>query len=299
MNAVPTEAVAAPVLRTVVARLGLRPPIPLTADGLQHVFRAWCRSTGYDNVGLALRAAAGNEGAVPGFPAQQYFENWLAHGMSNLCFANSEALRALLRHLGFAAERCRGSMGSSVSVLGAYKHGSVVVNIDSETYLVDPTFLAEHPLRLVAGQRTSAGVRPLRIWSDTDGTIRWQIPQGRFNAVFTVEEVGCNFQTFHEEHEKTKQGLAYGRLYKYKLFVRRNVDGGTRTYDNGAIITKSRGEFSIKKVLPGELLEILSRYFGLSSAIVRRIPAYYFDGPSEREGPSHFPISTPSNSAEA
>jgi arylamine N-acetyltransferase len=272
-----TEHVPVELLDAALGRMGITRPVPLILSGLDTVFEAWCRSTGYDNVGLAIRTGAGGDGPVLGFPAQDYFERLIAHGMSNLCFGNSEALRALLASLGFTVERARGSMGSSETVLGAYKHGTLVVTIDGQQYIVDPTFLAERALLWKPGSRTSAGSGPLRIWTDVDGSIRWQIPQGRFNAVFKIEEVGCSLTTFLEEHEKTQQGLAHGRLYKHKLFVRRNIGGGTLTYDSGSIITKADGRFSVRKVVTTESPAILVNEFGLSADIVRQIPSTYYD----------------------
>src|SRR5262245_7422872 len=99
------ETVQCEILDAALARLGFKGHVPRTVDGLQRVFQAWCRGTGYDNLGLALRTAEGGRGPVPGFPAEDYLIRWLTHGMSNLCFGNSEALRALLRHIGFEAER--------------------------------------------------------------------------------------------------------------------------------------------------------------------------------------------------
>jgi hypothetical protein len=140
-------------------------------------------------------------------------------------------------------------------------------------------------LLLNPGQRTSAGAGPLRIWSDVDGTIRWQIPQGRFHAAFKIEEIGCSFETFREEHERTQEGLAHGRLYKHRLFVRRNVDGGTRTYDNGSIITKAAGQFVVRKVVPEEMPLILTEEFGLSAEIVQKIPVGYYEQAGSRPVP--------------
>jgi N-hydroxyarylamine O-acetyltransferase len=277
MNCSGEELVPDRLLRAVLERLGVATPVSLTVDGLDNVFKAWCRVTGYDNVGLAVRAGAGGTGPVLGFPAHDYFDRLLAHGMSNLCFGNSEALRAVLDALGFTVARVRGSMGSSEAVLGAYKHGSLLVTIDGQRYVVDPTFMAEKALLWQPGVRTTAGSGALRIWTDIDGAIRWQIPQGRFNAVFKIEEIDCSFEVFREEHQKTQQGLAHGRLYKHKLFVRRNVAGGTRTYDNGAIITKADGQFLIRKISGEELIRAFVEDFGLSAEVVASMPTSYYE----------------------
>jgi hypothetical protein len=266
------------VLHAAIAKLGLGVTVPHTLEGLQGVFVAWCRGTGSDSVGLALRSVPEFFIAMTGFPAENYFKRWLAFGLSDLCLANAEALLALLRYYGFAAERVLGSMGSNA------RHGSVVVRIDGENYLVDPTFLAEQPLLLRQGEPTSAGAGPLRIWAGGDGTVKWQMPQGRFNATFKIEETGCDFQAFLEFEDEVVPGVVHprgrmyklARMYKDRLFIRRNVDGGIRTYDNGTIVVKAGRQLTVSKVCREEFPERLTKEFGIAAEAVRMIPASYF-----------------------
>jgi len=256
----------------VLARLGIERPIPVTLDALRRLFRAWCRCTGWDTVALALRSIELRAGPVTGFPAPNYFRRWLAYGISDVCFANSEALLALLRAVGFATERVLGTGGSNSS------HGSVLVRIDDRRYLVDPTFLAEEPLPLLPSERSTAGAGPLKVWADTDGTIRWQPPQCRFHAVFRIEECDCSFASFRAQHQLVEAGddeHALARLYHDKLFVRRNVDGGVRTYDNGLIISKSERRSNIAKAI-GDQRHLLTTEFGIATELVAQIPPRFF-----------------------
>ena len=256
----------------VLARLGVEKPIPVTIEGLGRLFSAWCRCTGWDTVALSLRSIELSAGSATGFPAPSYFRRWLAYGISDVCFANSEALLVLLRTLGFAAGRVLGTGGSNSF------HGSVLVRIDDRRYLVDPTFLAEEPLPLLPSERSSAGAGPLKVWADTDGTIRWQPPQCRFHAVFRIEEFDCSFATFHDHHQLVEAGddeHPLARLYHDKLFIRRNIDGGIQTYDNGIIVRKSERRSSIAKAA-GNQRHLLTAEFGIAADLVAQIPPRFF-----------------------
>jgi N-hydroxyarylamine O-acetyltransferase len=273
-------AVSEAVLEAAIVRLDLAWPVPHTLEGLQGVYRAWCRGIGCDSVGLALRSVPSSLDDTVGFPAENYFRRWLAFGVGDLCFANAEALVTLLRHLKYRAVRVIGSMGPNA------RHGSVVVTLDGESYLVDPTFLAEQPLLLRNGERTTAGEGPLRIWANGDGTVKWPLPQGRIEVVFKIEEVGCDFRTFQEHEEEVLPGAVHprsrmsrlARMYKDRLFIRRNVDGGTRTYDNGKVVVKTGRHLQVRKVHREEFARLLTSEFGIAAEIVRRIPVSYLPG---------------------
>jgi len=268
-----TAALSASLAAEVKQRLGLTSTLPLTLTGLQTAFSAWCRGTGYDNIALLIYLAEGGLGPVPGFPAKAYFRSWLDGSISNLCWANAEALRALLQHFGFAVQRAFGSMGA---VLATGKHGTAIATLENEKFLVDPTFLAEQPLRLAGGHRTAAGDGPLRIWGDYDGTIHWQLPHGRFIGTFTIQQTCCTFETFRTGHDQTRAGLAHGRMYKDKLFIRRNMNGGTLAYNNGVLVTKAGQDCHAKKISPNEVPMLLVTQFGIAPHVVERIPRHSF-----------------------
>lgn len=263
MNDVPE-----PLLAAVLEKLSLPETIHPTYEGLQQLFVSWCRNTGSDTVGIALRSSA--DPSLIGFPAKQFFQRWIEYGISDLCFANSEALLALLKHFGFEAKRAFGSTGSRST------HGSLIVLLDGNSYLVDPTFLAEEPLLLAEGRRTTAGAGPLRIWADTDGTVKWQMPQSRFQALFRIENDDCPFEVFQAGDLSFDNTHPLRRLLKDKIFVRRNIDGTVLTYDNGAVIKKTAGEVEIRKIDADQTRAMLVDVFNISPKAVAMIPGGFF-----------------------
>ena len=86
----------------------------------------------------------------------EFFEQWLAHGTGGTCFAVSGGIHALLRAIGFDANRISGSM-----ILEGLEqdgnHASALVSLEGIDYLVDPQLASFVALPLLFGQSTSAG----------------------------------------------------------------------------------------------------------------------------------------------
>lgn len=257
----------------VASRMGLPARVPLTPDGLAIVYRAWCRHVGYDNISLLTYLHGGSRGDVPGMPAADYFRLWLEQGIANFCWANSEALGALLSTLGFRTTRVIGTMGTGRNLpITAMPHGSLAAHVGGRTFIVDATFLCEEPLAIIAGTQTTAGAGSLQVWSDPDGQIRWQLPQSRFSGSFRIEDADVSYDRFMQEHRRTVDGLANGRLYRDKLYLRRNTGEGTVTYDHGHIIRRTADSFAIERVQKGAARDALRAVFGLCDAALRALP---------------------------
>ncbi|WP_349368707.1 arylamine N-acetyltransferase [Salinarimonas sp.] len=257
----------------VAAKLGMPTEMPLTKDGLTSIYRAWCRNVGYDNISLLKYLDSGSRGDVPGMPGPMYFRLWLDQGVANFCWANCEALGALLSTYGFRTSRVIGTMGTGRNLLiTAMPHGSLAAYVGEEKYIVDATFLCEEPLAIVPGEQTTAGAGSLQVWSDPDGQIRWQLPQSRFSGSFRIEDEDVRYERFEEEHRRTVDGLANGRLYRDKLYLRRNTGDGTVTYDHGHIIRRTADSFTIERVPKGAARDALKTFFGLGDAAVNDIP---------------------------
>lgn len=260
-------------LDAIAEKLGIPSEVPHTAEGLSTIYKAWSRNVGYDNVSLLKYLDNGSQGMVPGIPSEVYFDLWLEHDIANFCWANAQALSDVLNAYGFRTARAMGTMGTGRNLpIFAIPHGSLLAWVNDDKYLVDATFLCEEALALVPGEQTTAGTGSLQVWSDADGLIRWQLPQSRFSGSFRLEDEDVSYDRFIEEHKLTIDGLANGRLYRDKLYMRRNVDGGTVTYDQGHIVRRSADSFAIDKVPKGEAHDLLQSVFGLSEAVIAEIP---------------------------
>ena len=266
------------VFERVKLKLGITIPVKVDLEGLTLVYDAWSKGVGYDNINLIKFLEGDSKGTVPVLPVEDFFESWLDHELANFCWANSEALRALLEAFGFQTSRVIGSMKTWRKLPGNFvlPHGSLMVFIDTQQYLVDATFLIEEPLPINEGIDTCAGNGSLKLWSYSDGKIRWQLPQGRFDAAFQIERLDVSYDEFFEEHKRTVDGLHNGRLYQDKLYFRRNLGGGTITFDQGHIIRRSGEHFSIEKVDRTNPIEKLKTVFDLSDAALKGLPPKSF-----------------------
>src|SRR5262249_35478758 len=155
-----------------LARLGLsrRPAVSLAA--LADLYDRWCRGVPFDNIRKLIHVRAGDPRPLPGDEPNEFFEAWLRHGTGATCWAGNGALCGLLVALGYDARRAVATMMVAAGI--PPNHGSVVVHLDGERYVVDASMLFVDPLPMRAGARVAH-----RAWCveafDVDGhfTIRW------------------------------------------------------------------------------------------------------------------------------
>ena len=134
-----------PALREqVLDRLGLPGPPRTDLEGLAALYGAWCARVPFDNVRKMIALRSRPDGPLPGLGAQDFFEQWMAHGAGGTCWPTSNALFELARALGFEARRVAGSMRD----LGVVNHASVKVRADGREWLVDSSQLTNVPLPL-------------------------------------------------------------------------------------------------------------------------------------------------------
>ena len=151
----PTDAQLDPDRRdAALDRLGFsaRPPIDL--DGLTAVYGAWCSRVPFDNLRKLIALHGGEPGPLPGLGADDFFDAWLAHGTGGTCWPSANALHALLDSIGFTSRRVTASMFD----MGEPSHGTTIVTLDGDEYLVDSSMLTRRPLPLdPAGPTTTPG----------------------------------------------------------------------------------------------------------------------------------------------
>src|SRR6476620_7105682 len=84
------------LLSRVISRLELPNTLAIDLAGLTTVYAAWCRSVPFDNVRKMIAIRSGDNAAMPGLDAADFFENWLANGSGGTCWPSSNALFTLL-----------------------------------------------------------------------------------------------------------------------------------------------------------------------------------------------------------
>ena len=136
----------APLRDSVLERLGFSTPPAADLAGLRAVYARWCQRVPFDNLRKMIALRAPDVRPMPGLPASDFFDAWLAAGCGGTCWPTSNALWALLVDLGFEARRAAGSMRD----IGLVSHGTVIVTIDGTDWLVDSSILTLEPGDVIA-----------------------------------------------------------------------------------------------------------------------------------------------------
>jgi N-hydroxyarylamine O-acetyltransferase len=268
----PTVAAPLPpaLVDRVLARLAIERPRASLA-GLSALYGAWCRRVPFDNIRKLIHVRAGDAGRLPGDESRDFFEAWLRFGTGGTCWAGNGALRDLLAALGFDA-RC-GVATMEVRPGIPPNHGTVVVHLDGERWLVDASILFGEPLRL--DERAPTGVahpawgvqcRPDRgTW-----TVRWRpmhMPEG---LDCHLNELDVPRTRFHELHEGTRAWSGFN----YELSARINRDDRVIGAGFGKLaVLDADGRATTRAASQAERVALLRDDFRIADEIVSRLPA--------------------------
>ena len=152
----PEPALAPALVERILARLGLRQRPTLDLEGLNQLYAAFCGKIAFDNVQKRIWFAGPQRTPLPGGDPNEFFNNFLRHGTGGTCWPLNGAMYALARALGFHARRIVGSVIVEGYPQGA-NHGSVLVDLEGISYLVDAWMASFKVLPLVPGKPASTG----------------------------------------------------------------------------------------------------------------------------------------------
>jgi N-hydroxyarylamine O-acetyltransferase len=253
--------------KRVLERLGLRGTPPLTHEGLDALYAAWCASVPWDNVRKRIAVAAGRR-PLAGSAATDFFEAFLRHGTGGTCWPSSGALHALLASLGFDARRLAGTMDPT-RWPGEMNHASVIVTVDGDELLVDSSMLLGRslPLRRDSPTEMLDALHPARaVPRDGLWTIRWRV-QGRdreIDCVLTHDDMSED--EYAERYEASRVGG-----FSYFVTVVRNTPRGVLTL-NGNKRTFRDLTGRLEEGYVADRDRVLIDEAGLSEEIVRALP---------------------------
>jgi arylamine N-acetyltransferase len=140
----------------VLERIALRQKPALDLTGLNQLYAAFCGNISFDNVQKRIWFAGPQTSPLPGSDPNEFFNNFLRHGTGGTCWPINGALYGLVHALGFQARRIVGSVIVEGYPRGA-NHGSVLVDLDGISYLVDAWMASFKALPLIPGSATSTG----------------------------------------------------------------------------------------------------------------------------------------------
>jgi N-hydroxyarylamine O-acetyltransferase len=255
-------------LQRVLERLGFAAPPPPTLEGLNDLYRAWCRAVPFDNVRKRISLASGDEGPLPGGRAEDFLESWLRHGTGGTCWPSSNGLFALLDACGFDARRVSGSMQDT----GEPNHGSVLVRIDGVDHLADSSMLTDAVFALRRGEplRIDDPLHPISVEpAGATWVITWAFPFGDGVLPCRLLDDPVDHAFYLERYELSRRISPFNE----HLYARRNFAGELLSYLGSSRFRKRASGVHRDDLERDSLAASLVSDLGLSTEIVAGLRA--------------------------
>lgn len=259
------------LVERVLDRLGFATAPPPERGSLATLYGAWCQKFPFDNVHKLIYLRAGSSGPLPGDDPSNVLEGWLEHGTGSTCWGASSALQALLRSLGFRAHAVLATLVVRPDL--PPNHGTTLVDLDGEKFLVDTSLLHGEPLPLREDQPTAivhpAWALPARF--EKGHFWLWARPFTRPAGIdCRLDVIGATRKQVCERHEATR---AWGP-FNFELSVRTNRgDRVIGTTWGKRIEVDAEGRLHERDFEEGERAAWLVEEVGFSEEIVARLPA--------------------------
>ena len=252
----------------VLEKLGVERPAP-DLDGLRTVYAAWCGAVAFDNVLKLIHLAEARSGPLPGSTAESFFEAWLEHGTGGTCWSGNGALHDLLEALGFDVARAIATMLSSPDAREP-NHGSVIVTVEGERWIVDASILSGSPIRIPdAGAPADEGPLPRFAWLDTRPAVVWRTVSAPEGFPCRIERVGADASEWDERHQRTSGWSPFN----YQLTARVVRGGSSVGVARGERYTVDPdGSVSTRELDAHARVRFLVEELGISEEIVFRVP---------------------------
>jgi N-hydroxyarylamine O-acetyltransferase len=265
------DPVISPDLRErILLRLGLLKQPEPTLFGLRQFYAAWCDHVPFDNVRKLIHVRSQNPGPLPSFTPEDFFNGFLKFGTGGTCWAGSGALHALLRSMGFDAERGIATMMAAPNLRP--NHGTVLVRLDGAKYLVDSAMLFVEPLLLDENNTTAVehpawGVQCSR--KDSRWHISWRPLHKTDGFECRLERFGATWAEFQALHDATRGWSPFN----FEVSARRNCKGAVVGVGFGqAVKLRNDGGVDRAPAAYKERCRILIEDLGLSEEIVVCLP---------------------------
>jgi len=263
---------SAALVRRILDKLELEVPAP-DLPGLRAIYYAWCRNVPFDNALKLIDVQGRAPGPLAGSKPEAFFENWLQFGSGGTCWSGNGGLYALLKALGFAASRGVGTMLVAPDL--PPNHGTVVVDIADDRFLVDASILHSEPLLLEEANRVGTGART-RAWD-----VRLHCEDGQFRVNWLplhmaggldcrLDYTDATLEDFEQRYEATRDWSPFN----YELHVR--VIRGDRVLgiaQGKRVEINSAGKFQTTPLHAADRVDVLVEELGIHPDLARRIPA--------------------------
>jgi N-hydroxyarylamine O-acetyltransferase len=270
MTTARTDVLPEVLVDQVLTKLGLSGRPELTLDGLSALFAAWSRGVPFDNVRKLIHIRQQNPGPFPGDDSVEFFESWLRHGTGGTCWGTNGSLLRLVLSLGFSAVRGEATMLAAPNA--PPNHGTVVVDLDGDRYLIDGTLLQVEPLRLEEDAVTRAGNDHWGVtcaMHDRKWMIRWRPAHAPDGMDCRIERLDVGADIFRDRHEATRPWSPFN----YQVYARSVRGDSMLSLSYGERVEQTGNGQMLRSPLDHEgRMRMLVDEFGMSEEIVAQLP---------------------------
>lgn len=259
------------LVERVLTRLGFaRAPTPDYA-GLAELYLAWCERVPFDNVRKRLALVRGDASPLPGIEADDFFESWLAHGTGGTCWPAAGALHALTAHLGFRAQRVVATMVRSP--LARPTHGSVAIELEGQSYLLDVAMLSRAPILMEEGTAPvvdhPAGELKRERLTDGRFVVHWLPLHETQTMPCRIESVGASARDYAEAYERSRTWSPFN----YAISARTTRDDHVLGLGFGKrVVLDRRGIHTSEPLTPEQRTRVLVDELGIAEELAVQLP---------------------------
>lgn len=256
----------------VLAKLSLKQPIKPDLEHLRLVYAAWSSNVPFDNSHKLIELYQEKDSLT--LDTEIFFERWLEHNSGGTCWPTCYALYCLLVYLGFTARFVIGSMLISDYPIGA-NHGTIIVDIGEQEYLVDSSMLAFEPLRIdnTEPTRTKPSIHQI-FASPKDGffEVEWNTPRRKNHRIIFRSEpeyVNVNKSFFQQRYDIS----ANIGVFNDELYISKRGKDWIKTIKGYEFTSMDQDrQLNVVSLSVDERVEVLINDFGLSSQVINQLP---------------------------
>ncbi|EPE9057413.1 arylamine N-acetyltransferase [Klebsiella aerogenes] len=253
----------------ILEKLGFTNSPPLNKNGLEIIYKAWCRSVPFDNIRKRILIRTGGDYILPGSTPTDFFVNWLRHGTGGTCWAGHGALYSLLKQLGFSVQFGISTMLSNPPPAAESPgHGTLAVKFDNDLFIVDATIFHDTPLPL-ADWTSDHPVWGTRVHHDRGfWHINWK-PLGRPRVDCRLFNLNALPEEYPHRHELSRSNSRFDGALLIRMA---NMESITGIVKGEKVIRDSSGKESFQTLTHNDQKKLLVEHFKISEELVDRVP---------------------------
>ncbi|MCB1683734.1 MAG: arylamine N-acetyltransferase [Pseudomonadales bacterium] len=256
------------LVENILQRIGLPATPSVDLTGLGQIYTAWCNHVPFDNCRKLIACRSGAPGPLPGDDPRDFFETWLQHGVGATCWAIHGAWCELLSAVGFRAHRAVGTMMVAPDL--PPNHGSVIVEIDGDRYLVDASIMFVEPLPIKPGQDASIDHPAWGVqghWLGDKYAVRWRGLHAPEPFDCRIDEWPVDVERYAVQHEATRTWSPFNFQLNFNL-----VRNGGRIGVGMGEGVRIEADGTVTRTPLTDRLAYLIDVLGVSEEFARQIP---------------------------